>query len=272
MNKIFVAYKRSNISSNAFLNKIKKRYKVKKAGFSGTLDPFAKGCLIIAFNQYTKLFRFLQKTPKVYEATLWFGANSLSLDNKNITCIKNIPKYDLIFLEKIKNELLGKIDFIPPKFSAKKIDGKRAYNLAIKGENVKLKQCQMEIFDCKILHYMHPFLTIKISVSEGAYIRSYCELFAKKLGIFATLSNLERLSEGNFIYNNEKSLNVLEYLNIKQNFLSNTQKLDIGEKINIDEMYIKEEGIYYIEKENFFSIIEIKDNMVKYVLNKVEKC
>ena len=109
MNKIFVAYKRSNISSNAFLNKIKKRYKVKKAGFSGTLDPFAKGCLIIAFNQYTKLFRFLQKTPKVYEATLWFGANSLSLDNKNITCIKNIP----IFIPAILFSSLFRLKSLP---------------------------------------------------------------------------------------------------------------------------------------------------------------
>ena len=64
MNRLFVAYKPVNISSNAFLHTLKKKYKVQKAGNSGTLDPFAKGVLIVAFGAYTRLFRFLSKTPK----------------------------------------------------------------------------------------------------------------------------------------------------------------------------------------------------------------
>ena len=95
MNKIFVAFKPAEMSSNAFLGQIKKRYKNKKAGYSGTLDPFAKGVLIVAFGQYTKLFRFLKKTPKTYQATLWLGVKSLSLDNKNIQEIKVIKGFEI---------------------------------------------------------------------------------------------------------------------------------------------------------------------------------
>lgn len=272
MNKIFVAYKPAEISSNAFLNSLKKKYKNKKAGYSGTLDPFAKGVLIVAFGQYTKLFRFLKKSPKMYRATFWFGVSSLSFDNKNIQSVAKIPNFDLNTLEKIKDRLLGEIIFTPPQFSAKRIEGKRAYEFAKKGELVPLKENKMQIFSCVILHYTHPFLSLELCVSEGAYVRSYCELFAQKLGINATLSALERIKEGEFSYQFEKSLNVLEYLNLKPNFIKDLSKLENGTKISLKELKFKDEGKYFIENEKYFSIVDIKDNKVKYILNKVEKC
>ncbi|MBZ7964619.1 tRNA pseudouridine(55) synthase TruB [Campylobacter sp. 2457A] len=272
MNRIFAAFKPAEISSNHFLNQLKKKYNNKKAGYSGTLDPFAKGVLIVAFGQYTKLFQFLKKTPKIYRATLWFGVKSLSLDNKNIQEIKTLKPFNLSALEKISEELLGLIDYFPPQFSAKKIEGKRAYEFAKKGENIALKSCTMEIFSCKILHYNHPFLSIEISVSEGSYIRSYCEIFAKKLGINATLSSLERIKEGKFVYNNEKKINVLEYLDLKPNFICDLSKLENGSKLSLDDLKYQDSGNYYIESEKYFSIININENKVKYLLNKVEKC
>ncbi|EAK0823282.1 tRNA pseudouridine(55) synthase TruB [Campylobacter lari] len=272
MNKLFVAYKPSGMSSNAFLGKLKKKYKNKKAGFSGTLDPFAKGVLLIAFDQYTKLFRFFDKNPKVYKATLWLGVHSLSLDNQNIKEINLINAFDEQILKQIKNELLGKITYTPPAFCAKKIDGVRSYELAKRGFEVNLKPCVMEIFYTKILHYNHPFLTIEIAVSEGSYIRSYCELFARKLGIKATLSSLERLSEGKFFYENEKELNPLAYLNLRKNTIKYPQKLHNGQKIFLDDLEIQEEGGYILEEKDFFSIISIQDNQVQYYLNKVLKC
>ena len=269
---LFVGYKPRGLSSNAFLNTLKKKYKNKKAGYSGTLDPFAKGVLIIAFNNYTRLFRFLKKTPKVYEATLWLGVKSLSLDDKNITQIKTLPVFKLEYLEELKNELLGELEFLPPQFSAKKIEGKRAYEYAKKGEVALLKPCKMQIYSSEILHYTHPFLKLRLSVSEGAYVRSYAEIFAKKLGINATLSSLERLSEGNFIYENEKKLNVLEYLNLKKNFIKDLNKLENGTKISLNELEFQDDGEYYIETQKYFSIISVKEKSVKYLLNKVEKC
>ena len=99
MNAIFVANKPAGMSSNHFLGRLKRKYGVKKAGFSGTLDPFASGCLIVAFGSYTKFFRFLDKSPKVYEATIWLGASSPSMDNENITKISNVKELNLEKLE-----------------------------------------------------------------------------------------------------------------------------------------------------------------------------
>ena len=81
MNRLFVAYKPKGMVSNHFLSRLKRKYSDKKAGFSGTLDPFAQGVLIVAFGQFTKLFRFLKKAPKRYRATLWLGAYSPTLDS-----------------------------------------------------------------------------------------------------------------------------------------------------------------------------------------------
>ena len=91
MNRLFVIKKPIFISSNFYLRKIKRKYNTKKAGFSGTLDPFATGCLIVAFGQYTKLFQFLKKTPKTYRTTIWLGATSTSLDIENIVIPSDIP-------------------------------------------------------------------------------------------------------------------------------------------------------------------------------------
>ena len=87
LNKLLVVNKPIFMSSNFYLNRIKRKYKNKKAGFSGTLDPFAKGCLIVAFGQYAKLFKYLSKTPKTYKAVIWLGVKSKSLDIEEIESI-----------------------------------------------------------------------------------------------------------------------------------------------------------------------------------------
>ena len=87
MNRLFVAKKPIGVSSNHFLSRLKKKYNEKKAGFSGTLDPFAGGVLVVGMGQYTRLFNYLKKTPKIYQATIWLGAFCESGDNENITQI-----------------------------------------------------------------------------------------------------------------------------------------------------------------------------------------
>ena len=92
INKLIVVNKPIFLSSNFYLTRIKKKYKNKKAGFSGTLDPFAKGCLIVAFGQYSKLFKYFSKTPKTYKAVIWLGVESDSLDIEQIIDIKLTQK------------------------------------------------------------------------------------------------------------------------------------------------------------------------------------
>ncbi|RXI48457.1 tRNA pseudouridine(55) synthase TruB [Malaciobacter mytili] len=270
LNKLLVVNKPMYISSNLYLNKIKRKYKNKKAGFSGTLDPFACGCLIVAFGQYTKLFNYLKKTPKTYRAVLWLGATSYSEDIENIISIKEEKLLHKEGIIKEIEKLKGEIEYLPPKYCAKKINGKRAYELARAGLEVELKKEVMNIIDIKLLSYSHPFISFEATVSEGSYIRSLAQILAKNLNVVGTLSYLERLNEGEFFFENEKDLNPLEYLNLEvNNYTGSKEWLDNGKKISLEYLQKKEEGDYIILFEDFFSIIQIKNNEVSYLLNKV---
>jgi tRNA pseudouridine55 synthase len=272
LNKLLVVNKPIFMSSNFYLNRIKRKYKNKKAGFSGTLDPFAKGCLIVAFGQYAKLFKYLSKTPKTYKAVIWLGVKSKSLDIEEIESIDLIDKLDKSYIIKELNLLKGEIEYIPPKFSAKKIDGKRAYELARNGVEVELNKTKMTIFDTKFVLYNHPFITFEVIVSEGTYVRSFAQILLEKLSSFGTLSYLERLNEGEFFYENEKELNPLDFIKLPVNkYLGTTEWLEKGKKIGIEYVEKKDNGKYLILTEKFFSIIEIVDNDVKYLINKVPK-
>jgi tRNA pseudouridine55 synthase len=272
-NRLFVVNKPIGISSNFYLRKIKRKYKQKKAGFSGTLDPFASGCLIVAFDQYTKLFNYINKTPKKYIATLWLGVHSDSLDNENITVVDENP--NILNIEDINNaiaKLYGTIDYFPPKYSAKKLNGQRAYNLARDGVEVQMKQTTMQVYDIKLINYNHPFITFEATVSEGAYIRSLAQLLVEKLNSIGTLSSLRRLNEGKFIYENEKELDPLNFLNIKKNIYTGDQSwVDLGKKIDINYLEYKDDGEYLLVFDKFFTIIKIEDQIVKYILNKIQR-
>ena len=272
INKLIVVKKPLFISSNSYLTKIKKKYKNKKAGFSGTLDPFAKGCLIVAFGQYSKLFKYLKKTPKTYKAVVWLGAISESFDIEKVISVDLVEKIDLDNIKYQLNSLVGELEYIPPKFSAKKIEGVRAYELARQGHDFELNKCKMNIYDTKFISYRHPFITIETTVSEGSYIRSFAQLLLEKLGTIGTLSYLERINEGAFFYENEKELNPLDYIDLPiNNYFGTIEWLNTGKKISIDYLEEKEDGKYLIITDKFFSIIEIEEGEVKYLLNKVLK-
>jgi len=271
LNKLLVVNKPMFVSSNGYLNRIKRKYKNKKAGFSGTLDPFAKGCLIVAFGQYSKLFKYLKKTPKTYTAVIWLGAQSHSLDIENVYEINDSKKVNIELLKNEINNLVGIHEYYPPKFSAKKINGKRAYELARDDKDFEMKKSSMQVFDTKFVLYNHPFITFEATVSEGSYIRSLAQILLEKLELKGTLSYLERINEGEFKYENEKDLNPLEYLDLEKNdYMGTLEWIMNGRKISIDYLSNKNDGKYYITFDKYFSIIEIIDGDVTYLLNKVE--
>lgn len=272
INKLIVVNKPLFISSNFYLTKIKKKYKNKKAGFSGTLDPFAKGCLIVAFGQYSRLFKYLKKTPKTYKAVVWLGAVSESFDIEKVISVDLVEKINEEDIKLQLNSLVGELEYVPPKFSAKKIDGVRAYELARQGHDVELNKCKMNIYNTKFISYRHPFITFETTVSEGSYIRSFAQILLEKLGTVGTLSYLERINEGSFFYENEKELNPLDFIDLPiNNYFGTVEWLNTGKKISIDYLEQKENGQYLIITDKFFSIIEIEEGDVKYLLNKVLK-
>lgn len=270
LNKLVVVNKPMFRSSNSYLNEIKRKYRNKKAGFSGTLDPFACGCLIVAFGQYSKLFNYLKKTPKTYRAVIWLGTTSASLDIENIIDIKEEKKLDKTLISKEIENLIGTHEYYPPKFSAKKIDGKRAYDLAREGKEVQMKKSSMIIYDTKFISYNHPFITFESTVSEGSYIRSLAQILLEKLNVVGTLSYLNRLNEGEFKFENFKDLNPLNFLDLEvNNYFGDKSYFENGKKIQTRFFENQEEGKYLVKFDDFFSIIQIENDEVKYLLNKV---
>lgn len=274
VNRLFVAYKAAGMSSNQCLGRLKRKYQTKKAGFSGTLDPFAKGVLIVAFGGHTRLFRFLDKTPKTYRATLWLGAHSDTLDIEKVTHIDALPELELPALIAVLKSLEGTLEYLPPKYSAKKIDGRRAYDLARAGHTVALKTVTSTVYAINLLHYRHPFVTFEATVSEGTYIRSLGKLICERLDLKGgALSALERLNEGQFRYNNEQPIDIRSCLNIPQNrYLGDPQNIAFGRPLDIADFNVAEDGTYWIDNGTTISIVDIGGGNVKYILNKVEAC
>ncbi len=265
MNRLFVVNKPIFISSNFYLNRIKRKYKTKKAGFSGTLDPFACGCLIVAFGQYSKLFRYLKKTPKSYRTTIFLGATSDSLDIENIRDVS--VKCEVLSVKTIEDELhnlVGTLEYLPPKYSAKRINGQRAYDLARDGVEFDLKKITSQVYDVKFLSYCHPFISFDITVSEGSYIRSIAQILLERLNSFGTLSYLQRLHEGEFYFDGEKALDPLKYIDLPRNTYTGTKEwFDLGKKLDINYFEERKDGEYLIVFDTFFAVIEIKDGEVK---------
>lgn len=269
---LFVGYKPINISSNAYLSRLKRKVKVKKLGYSGTLDPFASGCLLIASGNLTRLFNHFNLSPKVYIATLWLGVESSSLDISGISKINILEEFNMETITDVLDSTLGKISYIPPKFSAKKVNGKRAYTLARLNEEFSLKECEMKVLKIELLSYNHPFLSFKVSVAKGAYIRSLGEIIANRLGVSGALSSLKRISEGDFSFNNYAMLNPLDYIPYT--------RLDLPHLYddfkNGKEVYLKsydKNTTYKVVFDDFFSIIRIGNNgLVEYILNRIDLC
>ena len=272
MNRLFVVNKPIFLSSNNYMYKIKREYGTKKVGFSGTLDPFATGCLIVATGKFTKLFQYLNKTPKRYRATMWIGATSASLDIENIISIKDSKELDIQNIKESLNSLIGTLTYLPPKYSAKKIKGKKAYELARENIDIALKEITSKVYDVKLLNYNHPFVTFEIEVSEGSYIRSIAQILAKRLNIQATLSALHRINEGNFFYNNQEPIDPYKNLKIATNrYIGDITDLELGRKLDISNFEIKEDGEYLVEAKNSYAIIAISKQKVSYKLNSLPK-
>ncbi len=273
MNRLFVAYKPAGISSNQLLGRIKRKYHVKKAGYSGTLDPFAKGVLIVALGNHGRLFRFLNKTPKRYRATLWLGAYSPTLDIEGIEMLTEVPPVPEERLREVIASLAGELTYLPPKYSAKRINGRRAYDFARAGVDVELKSITSTIHDITLLHYRHPFVTFEATVSEGTYIRSLGELIAERLGCDGALSALERLNEGQFVYEDEKPLDIKTSLSLPQNrYNGATETILLGQPLAREDFESSQEGTYWIDNGGSITILSIDEAGVHYILNKVEAC
>ena len=178
-----------------------------KVGHTGTLDPFATGLLILLANKATKLSNQFLKLDKWYEATIFLGKTSTTGDPEGEITEQNTEKVPT--LEEVKavvNQFVGQITQTVPVFSAVKINGQRAYQLARRGEAVSMPTRQIEIYSLEILSYNYPELIIRTHVSSGTYIRTLGEDIGKALGVGAYLTALRRTQVGDYQIKNAVKL------------------------------------------------------------------
>lgn len=178
---------------------LKQRLKVKniKVGHAGTLDPLATGLLVICVGKHTKLIDSLMIGEKQYTGTILVGKTTASYDlESEYDAEYPINHVTTEMLEEVRISFLGEQDQVPPIFSAKQVDGKRAYDLARAGKEVVLKANKITISDFKIDTSGFPEIKFDLSCSKGTYIRSIASDFGKKLNSGGTLIELRRVRSG----------------------------------------------------------------------------
>ena len=198
--------KPEGLSSFQVVRKVRSISKVKKVGHAGTLDPFATGVLILALGRnFTRYIDRFQALPKAYEGVMALGYETDTLDSYGT--ISKVSKYEeseKTLSEKIEDVLpnfQGSIMQMPPQFSAKKVNGKRAYKAARKGEIIKLEPRLVEIHNFtvhKIIMGSVPMIHFSVRCSKGTYVRSLVRDFAEALGTVAYTKDLARTAIGPF--------------------------------------------------------------------------
>lgn len=209
-------YKPTGLTSFDCIRILKKEYyqkgeKPPKIGHAGTLDPFADGVLIICTEKDTKIITEIQKQPKEYLATIKFGfiSNTYDVEGNIQEALHaaSLPRLTISDIKKIIAEyFIGPINQTPPQFSAKKINGHRAYHLARQGISVKLQPKKVIIYNIGVNYYRYPYLKITINCSTGTYIRSIAHDLGQKLKIGAYCHQLTRTKIGEYKINDSKKL------------------------------------------------------------------
>ena len=209
---IILIDKPAGLSSFGVVARVRRRLSMEagkkvKVGHTGTLDPFATGLLILLANKATKLSNQFLKLDKWYEAAICLGKTSTTGDPEGEIIEQNTEKVPT--LEEVKavvNKFVGQITQTVPAFSAVKINGQRAYQLARRGEAVVMPTRQIEIYAIEILSYNYPELVIRTHVSSGTYIRTLGEDIGKALGVGAYLTALRRTQVGEYQIENAVKL------------------------------------------------------------------
>lgn len=210
--------KPTGMSSTAVVGKIKHLLGTKRAGHMGTLDPAAAGVLTVAVGKATKFFDYFLNKDKVYYAIAEFGITTSTLDSEGeIISVNN----KIITREQINKKIgdfIGEINQVPPLYSAIKVDGKRAYDLARAGQNVELRPRRVKIFDFELMREIKEnTFEFKIWCSSGTYVRSLLNDLALSLDTIANVPVIIRTKCGHF--NIKEAVTIEEIGNSPKNCL-----------------------------------------------------
>ncbi len=194
--------KPAGCSSRVVVDRIQRLVGQEKVGHTGTLDPMATGVLLMAVGHATRLVEYSHELPKSYAATFELGKTSDTLDvtgqvTNFETAIENVPTEQQVRAELLKWQ--GRVQQVPPNFSALVIDGRRAYKMARKGVRFDLAPRDVDIFQLELVAYNYPFLKLNIDCGSGTYVRALGRDVAEGLGTAAIMTELTRTRVGPFV-------------------------------------------------------------------------
>lgn len=199
MDGFIIINKKENMTSRDVVNIVCKKLHTKKVGHTGTLDPMAKGVLLIAVNKALKLVDDITSLNKEYIAEVTLGIKTDTLDiTGNVLEKEDITNINKEFIEEVLNSFIGEYNMEVPIYSAVKVNGKKLYEYAREGKSVELPIKKVVINNIELLSVDQNKFTFKCNVSKGTYIRSLINDICKKLGTIGCMSDLIRTKQGNF--------------------------------------------------------------------------
>lgn len=239
MNGVLNIFKPKGMSSFDAVRIVKKVAGTGKVGHTGTLDPEATGVLPICIGKATKIIDYIMNSEKVYEVTLKLGIRTTTYDLEGEVLEEKDCNHltDVEILQAV-NSFIGEYSQVPPMYSALKQNGVRLYDLARKGIEVEREGRLITIYNIEDIKINNPYISMKVSCSKGTYIRSLCYDIGEKLGVFATMTELNRAKTS--VFSQEESINIndLTKENINGYILSMEEALEKYDKIIVRGKYV----------------------------------
>ena len=198
MEGILIIDKPKGVTSHDVVAVIRRKFKIKKVGHAGTLDPNATGVLVILLGKATKRSEDFLQEEKEYIATMKLGERTDSADCKGEVIQEREVRVSKEEVTCVVTSFLGEIEQVPPMVSAKKVGGKRLYKLARKGVEVEREPRKIHVSEIEIEKIELPYVVFRVACSKGTYVRQLADDMGEKLGCGAHLTDLRRTRSGEF--------------------------------------------------------------------------
>ena len=240
MNGVINIFKPKGMTSFDVVREVKKVCCTGKVGHTGTLDPEATGVLPVCIGRATKIIDYIMDSRKVYEVEFKLGIKTTTYDDEGEILETRETKHltDDEILQVIKG-FLGEYSQVPPMYSALKQNGVRLYTLARQGIEVKREGRNITVYNIENIKIDNPFVSMKVTCSKGTYVRSLCYDIGEKLGVYATMTELNRAETS--VFKQEDSINIknLTSENYSEHLISIEEALNHYDRININHKYAK---------------------------------
>lgn len=277
MDGIIIINKPKNCTSHDIVRKAKKILN-EKVGHTGTLDPNATGVLPLLIGKGTQISKYIINHDKTYEAVLQLGEKTDTADIEG-EVIETKPVdskcLEAKFIEQTLKTLEGEQEQVPPMYSAIKVNGKKLYEYARKGEKVEIEPRKIEIYSLELVNINEADKQIefRVSCSKGTYIRTLCENIAEKLGTVGYMKELKRTQVGEFkiedaitieeLEQNQTCISIEEYFRQNKNINLNEKKLQLFLN-GVQLTWLLPDGVYKVySNEHFIGIGTVKNNLLK---------